>query len=291
MIISNSGDVLQLYGIRYIIGDEVVATSSSEYEGLVGKIVEIRDYDDKISGDKTMLPDICCAFNKPMLDVNKEKVRKKVSKKLGREIDFEDINFDYVPLSCNVIVPLSVCKGREYSQTIFVVTEDWVKEYEHGTSTKTFNSLNEAQMYLEVLLKKEKECGMLSNLGDEGYVMEMSETSFEYYKDGYEANWHYSLCIEEQELDCSDNTMENLLEQGLRRQIRTDILMCVAQWDGVDKLSDDEYKMIEKCTELPEKSYEQWKCDEYFWDAYRESVEIIANRLTNEVLGRSTYEE
>lgn len=291
MIISNPGEVLQLYGTRYIIGDEIVATFGSEYEGLIGKIVEIRSYEDKISGDKTMLPDICCAFNKPMMDVNKEKIKEKASKMLGREIEFEDINFDYVPLSYNVIVPLSAYKEWEYSQTVFVLTEDWAKDYEHGTSTKTFNSLNAAQMYFEILLKKEKESGMLSNLGDEGYVMEISETSFEYYMDGFEATWHYSLYIEEQKIDCSRDAMANLLEQGLRRQIRSDILMCIAHWDGVDKLSDDEYEIIEKCTELPEKSYDQWKCDEYFWDAYNESIEIIANRLANEILGHDTDEE
>ena len=45
------------------IGDIIVATDASEYEGLVGRILEIRDGADKDTENET--PDIYCSFEVP----------------------------------------------------------------------------------------------------------------------------------------------------------------------------------------------------------------------------------
>ena len=65
MILNKYGDTFQYDGIDYAIGDIIVATDASEYEGLVGRIIEIRDGADKDTENET--PDIYCSFEVPLL--------------------------------------------------------------------------------------------------------------------------------------------------------------------------------------------------------------------------------
>ena len=66
MILSKNGEVFQYGDITYTIGEQIAANNQSEYEGLVGVIIEIRDGDDKETENDT--PDIYCQFDIPVLD-------------------------------------------------------------------------------------------------------------------------------------------------------------------------------------------------------------------------------
>ena len=56
MILNEHGKSIEYDGITYTIGEQIAANNQSEYEGLVGVIVEIRDGDDKETENDT--PDI-----------------------------------------------------------------------------------------------------------------------------------------------------------------------------------------------------------------------------------------
>ena len=47
MILNEHGKSFEYDGIKYAIGDVVIGTDVSEYEGLAGTIIEIRDGEDK----------------------------------------------------------------------------------------------------------------------------------------------------------------------------------------------------------------------------------------------------
>ena len=56
MIINRNGAEFEYKGVSFVIGQPVVGTSQSEYEGLYGLITEIRDGEDKETENDT--PDI-----------------------------------------------------------------------------------------------------------------------------------------------------------------------------------------------------------------------------------------
>lgn len=60
---SQSADVLIYENVEYRVGDRIIGTDASEYEGLIGTITEIRDGEDKDTENET--PDIYCDFEVP----------------------------------------------------------------------------------------------------------------------------------------------------------------------------------------------------------------------------------
>ena len=65
MIINRIGAKYLYNGVTYTVGDQIIANSESEYEGLFGTIKEIRDGDDRETDNDT--PDIHCEFLPPFL--------------------------------------------------------------------------------------------------------------------------------------------------------------------------------------------------------------------------------
>lgn len=81
MIINQPGYELEYEGKTYRIGDQVVGTGESEYEGLFGVVTEIRTGDDKETENETL--DIYCSFDEPVLPYDIEKLEKQFSRLYG----------------------------------------------------------------------------------------------------------------------------------------------------------------------------------------------------------------
>lgn len=65
MLINKTGAEFQYNGMAFKIGERIIANSQSEYSGLIGHILEIRDGEDKETENET--PDIYCEFDVPPL--------------------------------------------------------------------------------------------------------------------------------------------------------------------------------------------------------------------------------
>ena len=64
MIINQPGAAFYFDGAKFVIGEAIVGTAESEYEGLIGSIYEIRDGEDKETENKP--PDLYCSFEPPV---------------------------------------------------------------------------------------------------------------------------------------------------------------------------------------------------------------------------------
>ena len=65
MLINKPGAEFLYNGITYRVGDVIIGSDQSEYVGLIGSILEIRDGDDKETEND--IPDIYCSFDPPAL--------------------------------------------------------------------------------------------------------------------------------------------------------------------------------------------------------------------------------
>ena len=72
MLINKPGDEFMYDGNTYRVGDVIIGSDKSEYAGLIGSILEIRDGSDKETENDT--PDIYCSFDPPVLPADIAKV-------------------------------------------------------------------------------------------------------------------------------------------------------------------------------------------------------------------------
>lgn len=94
MILNENGKSFEYDGITYTIGDAVIGTNVSEYEGLVGVITEIRDGNDKETENET--PDIYCSFEAPLLPEDVKALEETFSDLYDEPKTMEDICLDMV---------------------------------------------------------------------------------------------------------------------------------------------------------------------------------------------------
>ena len=92
MILSKPGESIQWGNMTFTVGEQVYATNTSEYHGLIGTITEIRDGDDKDT--ENYLPDIYCSFQEPVLTSDREELEKRFSTLYRCPKKLEDIALD-----------------------------------------------------------------------------------------------------------------------------------------------------------------------------------------------------
>jgi len=197
-VLSKIGEMVEYAGKKYAVGEKVIANSNSVYEGLIGTIYEI--HIGKDSCNET--PDIYCRFQEPVMTVNKEKVRKRLSEAYKKDIRLADAGLDCVIMSPHMIIPVSELCSCENKKKIYILTEDTVIDENGSIFVDVFSDLSIARANMELKLKEEFESGMLKDKKeDEDYVFEETENSYECYLASRYCEEHYLLKLEEKELN------------------------------------------------------------------------------------------
>ena len=132
MIITNMNDTLEYMGKQYYIGEEIIGTSASMYEGLFGKIIEIRTGADKETDNDA--PDIYCEFDAPIFPEDIERFEDKVSLLYGKAKTLEDIALDRVIMAPEMIKSL-VKNVETRTVTVFSLEEDWTTNNDYGANS------------------------------------------------------------------------------------------------------------------------------------------------------------
>lgn len=101
MNLAHIGDTFTYEGITYTIGNPIMGTSESEYEGLHGIITEIRDGEDKETDNDT--PDICCSFDAPTNPFEIKKLENIFSDLYDQPKTVDDIILDMIIMAPSMI--------------------------------------------------------------------------------------------------------------------------------------------------------------------------------------------
>lgn len=120
MIINKEGAAFDFEGRKYLIGQEVIATNVSGYNGLLGIITEIRDCPDKDTGNET--PDIYCTFEYSELSCEISRLEKLFSDLYGEPKEIGEIGLDEVIMAPEMILPLSEIR-KHSGGSIEAITE------------------------------------------------------------------------------------------------------------------------------------------------------------------------
>lgn len=96
MICSKLGNKFVYNRRTYTVGDSIICNSESEYDGLIGKIIEIRDGADKDTDNED--PDIYCCLEQPRSIAKIKELEDKFSNLYGTIMTIDDIALDVVIL-------------------------------------------------------------------------------------------------------------------------------------------------------------------------------------------------
>lgn len=97
MIKKQPGEIFEYENVRYSIGDWVRCSEESDYAGLLGVIVEIRDGEDRETNNPT--PDIYCRLQIPEDTRLIQKLEERFSKLYGKTVKIADIPLDRIILT------------------------------------------------------------------------------------------------------------------------------------------------------------------------------------------------
>lgn len=118
MVINKIGTAYQYKGMTYTIGQRVYANGQSDWEGLLGVIMEIRTDEDKETENET--PDFYCSFDAPVLPADVKELEERFSNLYQEPKKMEDISLDEVIMAPEMVESLESWTERK-KKTVWVV--------------------------------------------------------------------------------------------------------------------------------------------------------------------------
>lgn len=277
MIINKPGEkCLCSNGIEYIIGEEVIGTENGDYEGLIGRIYEIRIGEaDKETDNDTA--DFYCTFEPPILEPDIRKLEKRFSEMYGSPKSLKDICLDSVILAPDMIKPISEIEKNMKEYMVYVLEEDWAANDDYGHDVDIFTDLNSAKRSMFKQLKKEMENGCIPGFKeDDDYIEESDEFSFECYIEGYYLESHYSISITEKPMKTSERFMSEISETIISRDMLSQFRTQVLNLKETELLSDAEYEQLINDDSVAEAIKDKISEDDDFWESYDDIISEVA---------------
>lgn len=285
MILRKKGDVFWYNDKKYVVGEKVIATSESEYEGMIGKIIGIYDGEDKETDNDT--PDIYCSFREPILKATKEKVKERFSKLWDDVLEIDDINIEQAVMAPDMIIPIDTLQSNKDKRKNYILVEDAAIDGNETVSVDAFTDYKDAKRYLKIKLNDEMENGMLLTPGDPSdFVVEETEDSYEIYRKGRYCEWHYSVYIKEYEAVLSEEFINEIGKLFVHKIFAGDFEAQVETWDEFADFTDKEYAEFIRNPEIPKRIAEDLKNDENFMSEYLGVVCEIAHKIVDEEVKR-----
>lgn len=277
MIYDRIGAVCHYEGTEFRVGDMVVATSESPWEGLYGTITEIRDGDDRETENDT--PDLYCEFLPPVHPGEIRKLETRFSDLYATERRLSDISLDMVIMSPKTIRIIGR-KDESRKVTVYLVREEWALDYDSGLDVYPYLDPDEARMAMLTMIHEDMENGCISRWQGRGDLdSEIKEDSYEYWlHDSYHEN-HYLVTLTAHELYMSAPVFQMLGNTFLDERIRADLAEQIEDWEDLDDLTEEEYLKFISDSMIPESVRNALNKNDSFWESYWESVSECAFRM------------
>ena len=289
MILRKKNKPFKYDGKTYFIGEEIVALNNSEYSGLFGRIVEIRDGADKETDNKT--PDIYCEFDPPLFPKDIEELEKKFSDLYKAPKKLDDITLDSVIMAPDMIKSVAE-KTDGHKITIYSLEEDWAYDDDYGHTTEIISDYMLAKKKLCEKIKNEKEDGSVERwLDDEELIEDYGNDYYEAYLDGYYSSSHYLVSITSHNAAVNDSVVSDIANAYIDNSRVEDFVSQIEQWDEVEKMTDKQYNAMITNKDLPDRIRSALSKNDTYWEAYWQSISELAFRMVEEYSKKQFSEE
>ena len=281
MILNENGKSFEYDGMTYSIGDTIIGTDASEYEGLIGTILEIRDGDDKDTENET--PDIYCSFEAPIFPDDVKKLEETFSDLYDEPKTIDDIVLDFVIMAPEMIIPADKRHQNTRKIKVYAVTEVWANNDNYGYDVTLFATENEAMREFKTVVAKEALCGIINDIKcSSDYVEEIGAKSYECYVDGFKIDNHYDVTVTEKELWIDSSCLEQAKRLAQDIVYRNDFAYQIEDWDEIDKLTPAQYQNMINDPEVPERIRKALELNDEYWETYWLSLSEVAHQIVDE---------
>lgn len=284
MILDRIGSAFYYDGKKYVIGEQIIGTDQSEYEGLFGVITEIRDGEDKETENET--PDIYCSFKNPVLKSDIWKLEMVMSDLYDERKTLDDITLDMVIMAPDMIIPLAELEDNCPTAEVYLLTEDWAVNDEYGHITEVYTSLELAKLKLRMCLKDEKVQGCIPVWEDEAdFVEDETDMSYSTYREGFWSESHYELTIQKVDMRMSPQFLREAADQFNIQSKQNDFAEQTESWGDTYHLPADVVYNLRHSKEIAPRVEEKLNKNDHYWEAYWESFSEVAHEMYKKAEG------
>lgn len=290
MIINQHGAEFEYEGVTYIIGAPIIGTHESEYEGLFGRITEIRNGEDKETENET--PDIYCYFDPPVLPCEIRRLEEFFSELYDQIKTLNDIVLDTVIMAPEMIRPLDDLSTDRTEANIHVLTEEWAVGGDQGSNTAIYTDFEDAKRVMLQRMYAEAENGCLARwIGKENAVVESSESSYECYLEGEYCENHHSVRIEKQMICASERFIREIADIYKTSCQLEDFVSQISGWDELEQLTDEQYNRMIHDRRIPERFQKVLGGNDSYWESYWLSMSEVAHEFVRMYLQEEVPEQ
>ena len=208
MILNKTGERYIYDGITYKVGSEVFVVDEGPYEGLIGKITEIRDGEDRETDNETdnETVDIYCDFDLPAIRCECDRLAGRFSILYGQPMALDEINLEQVIMAPEMIQSL---ENEHKDTTIHVLTEEWCSDNGYGRDILVYTDPRKAKAKMQQLIRDDKHDGSMSEwMHQDDFVEEFDGRKYSAWLDNDYEGYHYNLEMHELAIDrtmCDQN--------------------------------------------------------------------------------------
>lgn len=278
MILSKPGESIQWGNMTFAVGEQVYATNTSEYHGLIGTITEIRDGGDKDT--ENYLPDIYCCFQEPVLSYDREEIEKRFSALYQSPNKLEDIALDLAIMGPDMIIPMKVLDTQHKTITVYHIYEDWSANDDSGSSVIPTLDYEDAKRRLIKMLTEEMENGTIADhQGKTGFVVEQKKDYYCCWLDGAYFEFHYKIFIKEEQAVLTDRALSQIGKEYRDAVLRDEFSQQIADWEEVSDFTDEELNQLIQQPGLPDALREALDNHSSYWETYWDAISSKAYAL------------
>lgn len=281
MILKASDTPFLWNGVLYAVGGHVLVTGPSIYQGLYGEILEIhanwRKRDDK---DAVQM---ICTLTPPSLPSELLALAKNGSLYGDTPLKPEDITWERVSMTPDMITPLPQSEGEYLSWTFYAVRSHWSLRGQDGSSEHLFTDGSLAQKHLRDELVSEWSGGIISELRkNPRFIEEESSHSYACFLEGEYCENHYEISLETQTAALSPEFIHTV--GGLHRaaRIKEDFLSQVCDWEEYNDLTEEQKEQLLRHPCIPAQILRWLDQSSSYQEAYWEAVSEAAHQILQE---------
>lgn len=270
MIINRIGAKYHYNGITYTVGDQILANSGSEYEGLFGTITEIRSGDDRETDNDT--PDIYCEFMPPFDPDEIKALESRFSCLYRQEKKLENITLDFVIMAPEMITIMNPAhETRQFG--VYEVREEWISEDDAGVTIEYAFDETQARRILTQMVNEEKQNGITKEWRNDPRLKTGSTPFFfESWLDGEYCSNHYRASVCRHEMLMSIELFELIGKAYVDMQLRKHFAEQIEDWEELEGMTENQIATMIASPKVPQRIRKQLEKNSHLMESYWESI-------------------
>ena len=277
MVINEMGASLQYNGVNYVVGAPILATDQSVYQGLYGRIKEIRDGEDKETDNES--PDLYCEFDQPVIPSEIAAVENAFSKLHGKPCAIGELGLDLVIMAPEM-VQLIPEEPDGQVLTVYSLTEDFALDGDEFHSELQFTDQATARYKFHTLLLEANSSEWMERWKRAPtFGVEEQVGTYECYLNGEYCANHYRVCLQQKNLNMGCAQLQQIGQDFADSVKREDFIGEAEQIVETETLTSEQYARMISDPHIPDLIFNELSKNTRYWEEYWSAVDNVINTL------------